>query len=394
MSKRTLTIAAVAIVLVILLVVFENPFGERRPSTERKEEQVQLFIPISEEDCSRIELSGGFVTTTTLIRKGRQWFTKEGYKADPNAISQLFRTLQDVGEPELVSMNRQAFVKFRVDQLLGIHLRMYDMENKPRVDLIVGELDRDFFHTPVRKPDSNNVYRIRGMLRSLLRRPSWRDFNILRLDQGSIQRVTIRAPDEVYTLEREMPDGPWHFAEPTSAPVDTQTVNVWLRMVANLRASEFEPTTGTDALTSFGLAQPHASVSVEMEDGTSYTVVFGNQVGKQYYAKRLDEPQIYRVRDFTYKAIIKKSADLKPRAKPKPPQPPKETPTTKPVQAATTPTKATARPSSPTKVAAKPTSPPKVARPVKAGDKPTSPPGRSRPARPSDKATSPTGGRD
>jgi hypothetical protein len=64
-------------------------------------------------------------------------------------------------------------------------------------------------------------------------------------------------------------------------------------------------------------------------DGSSFTLVFGamDPKKKQYYAKRTDDPQVYRFYEYTANDILKKSADLKPVAKPKPAPPPPPAPT-------------------------------------------------------------------
>jgi hypothetical protein len=141
MNKPTLTILAIAAVLVALLLVFENPFKSESPQS-KPEEQAQVFVPLSEPECSRIELKG-FLTSTTLVRQDRQWMTGDGFKADPEGIEELFRTVQEMKDPELISINPKAFLNFRVDPVTGTSLRMFDMQGNLKVDLIVGSIEGD-----------------------------------------------------------------------------------------------------------------------------------------------------------------------------------------------------------------------------------------------------------
>lgn len=312
MNKPTLTILAIAAVLVALLLVFENPFKSESPQS-KPEEQAQVFVPLSEPECSRIELKG-FLTSTTLVRQDRQWMTGDGFKADPEGIEELFRTVQEMKDPELISINPKAFLNFRVDPVTGTSLRMFDAQGKPKVDLIVGSIEGDLFHVPVRRPDSSNVYRVRGMLRNILQRRTWRDRGILRLEPASLRRVAVQRPGESYAVARDSAETPWHFTEPTSAPLDAQKAQNWSQWVAGLQAIEFEPAAKADMLTTFGLTQPQGRLLVVTDTGSSYTVLFGNKNAKTTlsYVKRTDEPHIYLVNDMILNSVLQKSSDLRP----------------------------------------------------------------------------------
>jgi len=366
MNKQTLTLVAIAGALVALLLVFENPFKGARAPRWREEEKVQLVTPIAEDECAQIELSG-FGTSATLVQKDHKWFTRDGYRADPDAIAPLFKILEDVAKspPELLSINPDAFMKFRVDPFLGTRLRLIDTDGKTRVDLIIGELQNDFFFTPVRRPDSNKVFRVKAMFRGVLQRPTWRDLNIFRLDAQQVRRIAVQRPDQTYALAQETTTSPWHFCEPTSAPADLQQVQSWVWRVARFRATDLVPTTGTDMLTTYGLTAPTARLTISLENGSSYTLVFGRQnpANNQYYARRLDDPQVYSVDPRTYADILKPSVELRPK-----PETPAvvESPTSAPVPVRLLPTpkapKAapkgiTAGPLSSARPAAKPTSP-------------------------------------
>jgi hypothetical protein len=215
----------------------------------------------------------------------------------------------------------------------------------------------DFFHTPVRRPGSNNVYRVSGMLRHMLNRRDWRDFSVWRLTPENLTRVAVERTTDSFAVERDA-DGTWWFSEPTSGPVDSEKVQNWTRRVATLKANEFEEASDPDMLTTFGLTSPSARMSVAAEDGSSFTLAFGNlePEKKQYYAKRTDDPQVYRFYEYTYNDVLKKSADLKPAPKPKPTPRPVPTPT--PPPAPGRPTTGPARLTPPTPGDAAPTTPP------------------------------------
>jgi hypothetical protein len=173
------------------------------------------------------------------------------------------------------------------------------------------------------------------MFRGVFQRPTWRDQNIFRLNAQDVRRVAVRLPDESYAVMQETTTSPWHFCEPTSAPADVTQVPPWAWRIARLRAIDLQPTSGTD-LTTFGLTAPTARLSVSLATGSSYTLIFGrmNPANNQYYARRLDDLQVYRVDQRTYADIVKKSAELKP--KPELP-PPAVSPTTPTVPAITPP---------------------------------------------------------
>ncbi len=378
MNKQTIIMLAVAAVLVAALLIFENPFQEpeRKPHPD---EQVELFVVPEEADCARIELRG-MGTSTTLVRKDHQWFTQEGYRADGERVQQILNVLKEAGPPDLVSISPDAFINFKVDQIQGISVRIYDRQNARKVDLIVGEMERDFFHTPVRKPESNNVYLIRGMLRMILQQSDWRDRNIFRIDLASVRRVAVNRTDESYAIARESEGAPWHLIRPTSEPLSAEKVQPWLQQICMLYAQDLEPPATTDTLTSYGLTASPAYLSLGLDDGTTQTLIFGiANERKEYYVKRADDPQVYRLAEFYFTHLLKKSDELKatPAAPPLPPA-------TVPAASSTTASiPATARPSTPTAVEKTPP-PPKATAAAK--DTPTTPAAKAK----ADAPTTPT----
>jgi hypothetical protein len=324
MNKHTLVILVVAAALLGLLLLFENPFkGEEEQAKPRKEELVQLVVPPKEEDISRIQVSN-IMTSVTLVNKGGEWFTSDGFPADVMAVRRLFQGLQEVKEPELVSINPKTFIQFRVDPVTGTRVRMVNIQGQPAVDLIIGEMQGDFMHSAVRKPDSDNVYRVRSQLRMAVGMRDWRNMSILFSNPESVQRVSVASPETSYTLVRGEGEAPWRFADSTSASLIQPQVDNVVRAASMLRASGIEPTTATDSLTSYGLAHPTASLSVALKEGTSYTVYFGasrpalNRL--EYFAKRADQKWVYRVTEADRNVALRKKEDLlqKPPAAPKP----------------------------------------------------------------------------
>lgn len=351
MNRQTAIIALIAVVLVVLLLIFEKPFkgpGESKPA---EDERLALVKPISEDEVSRIEISSGIGTSVTLVRKGRQWFVGRGHKADGDAIRELIQNLSEIKNPELVSINPEAHMKFRVHSLVGKRIKVFDMTGEPRIDLIVGETEREFFSVPVRMPDSDNVYRVKSKLKNILTRRTWRDENILRLKPDSIKTISVVAPDESYTLSRSAGAG-WAFTEPTSGPADVQQVQNLLARVSSLRCAGFaEATEDIDLLTSYGLVLPNAAVTVGLDDGSSYTVAFGAEVPSsgiriEYYAKRMDEPQVYEVAEPAYNGVIRQSVTLKPL--PEPVRTPSPLPAVSDTTTATLPADVLQQPTTPT----------------------------------------------
>ena len=327
MNKQALITLLVAIALVALYVVVEKPFrGEEEPEP-RPEDKVVLFTPISEADCVKIEM-GGFATSQTLTRRGDRWFTRDGYRADSSTVNGLFDALENMGDPQLRSIkaDQQTFLKFQVDNFLGVRLRLFDRDGNAKVDVIVGKLDREFMQTPLRRPDSGNIYMVRGMLHNIGRQPDWRDHAIVRYDMPRLRRVTVRTAGESFSVERENEAAAWHFSEPTSAPIDANAIQSWLQQVAFLRADDFVPaTTDTEQLTSYGLTMPTEQLTVGLDDGSTVAIVFGGleETRRRHYARRLDDPQIYLVSKSTHDLLVRKAEDLKPKPKPTPrPTPP------------------------------------------------------------------------
>jgi len=322
MNRTTLIVLSIAAVLVVLLLVFENPFREEPTISARTEAPVELFQPIAPQDASRIQISGTLASTATLVNQGGQWFMADGVPADPGAVNQLFAALEQAKEPELISINADVLEQFHIGPVLGTRLRIFDLQNKPRVDVVVGEVERDIFNSAIRRPDSANVYRVHGMLRRALRPASWRDLALLRLNPDTIRAITVRTTETTLAVRREPGAATWAFADPTTETIPPDSMNTWLQRLANSRAANIVATSAeADALTSYGLTQPGASLAVVTDDGTTHTLLFGGFKGNPpagtCYAKRADAPLIYEVNEISRGNLLMTRAALT-----QPPAPP------------------------------------------------------------------------
>lgn len=128
-----------------------------------------------------------------------------------------------------------------------------------------------------------------SLLPSLL---ALRDKTLLQFDTAEVKALQVQlaeAEPEVVRLQRQ--DDTWQIVQPRELPADDLNVDRLLNTLSRLQAVEF-PAETKDELAPYGLEQPSARLTVELEGGKTLNVALGSEKDGQVYVITSEHPAV------------------------------------------------------------------------------------------------------
>lgn len=301
-------LGAVAAVLVVLVLVFANPFKDSIRSDNP--EPAALFVqPVTNPD--RITIAAGTGDPTVLAREGDAWVVaSEGsFPADTAAVSTILRSVRGVRSSGVASNNPRNRSKFQVDST-GVQVSVSGPEGDA-VRFTVGNQGQDFTTSYVRVEGSDDVHIVRGLNRNMFVRPQgFRDRTLLAFEPASVRSVTLTRPEGGWRVVRT--DTAWTVqasGADAAVPAKPEEVDRLLQNLSTLSADGFLE--GEADTVDTGLDAPSAVFTVEFMNGAEAAVQLGGQnERKQYYASRRDREAVYLVAEWRTGNVLKTFSDL------------------------------------------------------------------------------------
>lgn len=308
MNRPQLLMAATAAVLVLLVLLFANPF---RDSLEREDREWSgLFDPgkVSGTDRIRVVVGGD---TTVVAKRGEEWVVaSEGdFPADTAAVGTLLRAVEGARSAGVASSNPENRAKFQVD-LSGVRVDLF-AGNRTAAAFTLGKMGTDFTTSYVLPEGSNDVHVVRGMNRNLFARPQgMRDRTLLRFEPATVAEITARLPEGGWVLSRS--DTVWsvrRLEETAGRPAQAAAADQLARSLGNLAADGI-----VDALSDTldtGLAAPTHVFTVRLMNGAQESVQVGKKNDRnQYYVARAGKDVVYTLGEWRLTNLAKKIEEL------------------------------------------------------------------------------------
>ena len=308
--KQLLVLIGVLLVLGLLVLIFENPFG--KSEKQKKVEGAQLLFPaFSKESVAKIEIIGAFgLSTTILAKQNDQWLveTMDNYPADQTAVKELLDQVAEMKTLERASSNPEKQAVFQVDSS-GVEAKLTDASGNLLAHLFAGKTTPGIFDSYVRAADSNDVYIVNGHLKSTFDKGyrSWRDRSIFSFPKEDVTHLTIRSEEEEIELQIDAA-GVWQMLKPIVSAADGTEVEAITELMSSLETDDFAE---AKELSEYGLDVPKMSITATLKDGSARTLLIGVEESGAYYVKRGDKVQIFELNKGSVDKLIKKSADLK-----------------------------------------------------------------------------------
>ena len=309
-TKQLLVLIGVLVVLALLVLIFENPFG--KSEEQKKVEEAGLLFPyFNKADVAKIEIIGAFgLTTTILAKQNDQWLVEsmDNYPADQTAVQELLDKVAEMKTIERASSNPEKQAVFQVDSS-GVEAKLADASGNLLAHLFAGKTTPGIFDSYVRAADSNDVYIVKGHLKSTFDKGyrSWRDRTIFSFLKEDVTQLTIRSGEEEIELQIDAA-GAWQMLKPLVSAADGAEVEAITELMSSLETDDFvEP----KELSEYELDAPKMSITATLKDGSVRTLLIGKEESGSYSVKREDKVQIFELNKGNVDKLIRKSADLK-----------------------------------------------------------------------------------
>ena len=308
-TKQLLILGAIFVVLAIVVLLFENPFGQSE--YEKKVEMAMpLFPNFNEEQIAKIEIIADG-ETTTLLKQNDDWVvtSMDNYPADSEGISELLSKVAEFKNTQRVSNNPEKQSEFEVDST-GVEAKLMDANGTLSAHLFVGKTTPGFLSSYVRAADFNDVYIAQGYLQSVFNKGdrTWKDRTIFDFNKGIVTQLNISSPEETVELRLDA-DGTWQMLKPVASAVKQDEVDSLLTTLSGLDTDDFADM--PDDLGTYGLDTPQSTISAVRNDGTTATLHIGKEEDGKLYVKRADTDAVFRLFKSNVDRIIKKSDTLK-----------------------------------------------------------------------------------
>ena len=308
--KQLLVLIGVLVVLGLLVLIFENPFG--KSEQQKKVESAELLFPFfNKEVVAKIEIIAAFgLTTTTLVQQNDQWLVEsmDNYPADQKAVGELLDKVAEMKTVQRVSSNPEKQAVFQVDSS-GTEAKLSDASGNLLVHLFAGKTTPEIFNSYVRAADSDDVYIVPGHLKSTFDKGyrSWRDRSIFAFLKEDVIHLTIRSEEEEIELQVDA-SGEWQMLKPLVSAANRTEVEEITDLMSSLETDDFAE---TKDLSEYGLDVPMMSITATLKDGAAQTLLIGAEETGSHYVKREDKAQIFELNKTRVDKLIRKSADLK-----------------------------------------------------------------------------------
>ena len=308
-TKQLLILGCIFVVLAIVVLVFENPFGKNEYE-KKVETATPLFPNFDKEQVAKIEIIA-IDGTTTLSKQNGNWVVSsmDHYPADSEGITELLTKVGEFKNTQRVSSNPEKQAEFQVDST-GVEAKLMDENDKLLAHLFVGKTTPGFLSSYVRPADSNDVYVAQGYLQSVFNKGTrtWKDRTIFDFNKGNVTELNISSPEEIIELRLDA-NGTWQMLKPEAVAANTTEVDNLLTTLSELNTDDFAE--AQDDLAEYGLGTPASVISAALNDGTTATLYIGKEAEGKLYVKRDDKETVFRLFKSNVDRLIKKSDTLK-----------------------------------------------------------------------------------
>ena len=308
-TKQLLILGCIFVVLAIVVLVFENPFG--KTEYEKKvETATPLFPNFDKEQVAKIEIiaTDG---TAMLSKQNGNWVvaSMDNYPADSESIAELLTKVGEFKNTQRVSDNPEKQAEFEVDNS-GVEAKLMDENDKLLAHLFVGKTTPGFLSSYVRPADANDVYVAQGYLQSVFNKGArtWKNRTIFDFNKGNVTELHISSPEEMVELRLDA-NGIWQMLKPEASAANTTEVDNLLTTLSGLDTDDFAE--AQDDLAAYGLDTPASVISAVLNDGTTATLYIGKEEEGKLYVKRDDKETVFRLFKSNVDRLIKKSDTLK-----------------------------------------------------------------------------------
>ena len=307
-KKQLLILSGIFVFLLLVVLIFENPFIRKSDHQKKLEQATALFPDFNKEQVTKIEIIAKG-EATILSKQNEQWVvtSMDNYPADKDGVKDLLDKVAEFNNANHVSDNPKNQAEFQVDSS-GIEAKLLGSNDKVLAHLFVGKNTPGYLSSYVRVADSNHVYVGQGYLQGVFDKGTrtWKDRTIFKFNKGIVTQINITSPEETVELQLDA-ENKWQMRQPTAAAANQTEVGNLLTKFSELKTDDFAE---AKELVEYGLASPTSSISAILNDGTTATLYVGKEEGGKFYVKSEDKDTVFMLYKANVDNLIKKSDTL------------------------------------------------------------------------------------
>jgi len=270
------------------------------------------LLKFKREDIVGIELQNDG-ESFSLDKQNDRWEIIDGdkTKADADEVKNFLKLVGKFKVKKFLHENPDSLAPYGLDKP-SARLTLKTGKEGEALTLLVGEKkENEGYYGKVE--NAHNVVLFGNQLVKTLSKKTV-DFlpkTLLEFKQESVSKIYLRTEDEKIVLARNK-EGGWKIIKPIEANSDLSTVNSLLFDLKAARVREFVQTS-VNKPELFGLDSAEKVLTVDFEEGESWTLELGNQSGdgQNYFGRRAGEASIFTLSLDTTDKLFHSLHDLK-----------------------------------------------------------------------------------
>ena len=296
------------LVLVVLLAVYL--FVQKKERQSVAPDKIENFLELKAGNVNnfRIERIGSKVFFEMINGIWHVLQDSIPRKADSAAVANLLNTASAMEVGTIESSNPQKQMVYEVDTLMGTKLSFFNDDTR-LASVIIGKNAQGYGYSYVRKPESDDVYRAKGVMGYQFNKPvtAWMDKTILKADTSMLQNIAYTYSDESFVLTRQ--DSLWYLSGSgikDSIVADSDSIELLKRLIVNLQSDDFyQPMDSAYYLPD----SPETAVTFSFSNGQTEELHFHgtSENGNRHYLRKNDSDMIFVLFSHKHDRLVSRS---------------------------------------------------------------------------------------
>ena len=286
MSKKTLTLGIVLVMLIALAFFYQGPLKKWQNNLGKPK---NILAKIDINKINKIEvISGGEITVLSKLGEKWKYNNSKDFYVNSAIMAKILESLNaaKTSELELISNNLGRKNEFKTDNT-GLTVKVYQADKKI-VDFIVGDGAGDYDSSFISTSESRATYSVKLDLRGAFEQAEWRDLTIFSTAEEKIKKIRFQYPNREFTVEFK--DDKWGGILPEKFTVNKGKIDKIAQIMSNLKAVEIPEQTFENT----GL-EKHLIIVEAAGEAIDNVLMIGNNWDGLYYAKKGESDNIYLI---------------------------------------------------------------------------------------------------
>jgi hypothetical protein len=273
---------------------------------------VSEMVGMKPDDVTRVELlHDGQATVLASSGRGKGWRLEKPVqaRADDAQVKQVIEGLLNGNVDQVMAEKVTDMKQYGLDKP-AFQATLSDAKGHQKL-LQTGGKDIRGFSVYARTADNPQLFLLSAYsIDNVVKKKTddLRDKTVLALDPNRVTRLSLQTPAQTVRVEKQ--GQKWQLTAPQPAPADADTVRAVLDQIKDLKADRFE---GAGATASqYGLAPARLTVTLSGPAGEQ-GLLLGKATpdGKDVYAMRPGENEVFDLPKSTFDDLSKKPGDLR-----------------------------------------------------------------------------------